>query len=77
MKCLYFNPANSTGIFHHQVTKAFRKVKGFITIHDNILIYRQDVEKHNKSILALIQRAADRGIMFKLDKSKFCAAEVK
>ena len=40
MKCLFLVPVNSKGIFHHQVTKAFLVLKGFITIYNNILIYR-------------------------------------
>ena len=55
MKRLFFGPVNSTGIFHHQVAKAFRGVKGCITIHDNVLIYGKDVEEHDRNFLATIQ----------------------
>ena len=33
MKRLFFGPTNSTGIFHHEVSKAFTGVGGCITIH--------------------------------------------
>ena len=77
MTQLFFGPANSTGIFHHQVAKAFRGVKGCITIHDNVLIYGKDIDEHDRNFLATIQRAAEKGIMFKQDKSTFCTPEVK
>ena len=77
MKRLFFGPVNSMGIFHHHVAKAFRGLKGCITIHDNILIYGKDVEEHDRNFLAVIQRAAEREITFKLDKSTFCSPEVK
>ena len=39
MKRLFFDTTNSTGIFHHEVSKAFAGLEGCITIHDNILVY--------------------------------------
>ena len=52
MKRLFFGPTNSTGIFHHEVSKAFAGVHGCITIYDNILIYGRDMEKHTTNLRA-------------------------
>ena len=77
MKRLFFGPKNSSGIFHHEVRKAFSGVPGCITIHDNILVYGRDASDHNKNLRATLQRAQDMGITFKLSKSTFCVPEVK
>ena len=42
MKRLFFGPKNSSGIFHHEVQKAFQAIPGVITIHDNVLIHAPD-----------------------------------
>ena len=76
MKRLFFGPTNSTGIFHHEVSKAFAGVKGCITIHDNIMIYGRDVEEHNRNLRATLERAKDRGVTLKLSKSTICSTEV-
>ena len=38
MKRLFFGPTNSSGIFHHKVTKVFAGLEGCIMIHDNLLV---------------------------------------
>ena len=77
MKRLFFGPTNSTGIFHHEVSKAFAGVRGCITIHDNLLIYGRDVEEHNTNLRATLARAKLKGVTLKLSKSTICATEVK
>ena len=77
MKRLFFGPTNSTGIFHHEVSKAFAGVGGCITIHDNILVFGKDVEEHNTSLKATLARAKDIGVTMKLAKTTICATEVK
>ena len=39
MKRLFFRLTNSSGSFHHKVTKVFVGLKGFVTIHNNLLVY--------------------------------------
>ena len=76
MKRLFFGPKNSSGIFHHEVRKAFTGIDGCITIHDNVLVYGRDGEEHNRNLWATLQRAKEKGITFKLSKSTFCDPEV-
>ena len=76
MKRLFFGPTNSTGIFHHQIQKAFTGVKGCITIHDNILVHGETVQEHNKALKETLARAQEKGITLKLGKSTFCSPEV-
>ena len=42
MKRLFFSPTNSSGIFHHGVTKVVTGLEGSITIHNNLLVYSAD-----------------------------------
>ena len=80
MKRLFFGPKNSSGIFHHEVKKAFTGVPGCITIHDNVLVYGKGpnaVDDHNKNLLATFKRAKEWGITFKEKQNTICAPEVK
>ena len=77
MKRLFFGPTNSSGIFHHEVTKAFAGVQGCITIHDNLLVYGANEEEHNKRMEATLRRAKEKGVTLKLSKSTICEPEVK
>ena len=77
MKRLFFGPKNSSGIFHHEVQKGFQGIPGCVTIHDNVLIHGTDVESHNKSLRATLERAKELGITFKLSEATICAPQVK
>ena len=63
MKRLFFRPTNSSGIFHHELTKVFAGLKGCITIQDNLLVFGE--------------RAREKGVTLKLSKSTICAVKVK
>ena len=56
MKRLFFGPTNSSGIFHHEVTKVFAGLVGCITIHDNLLVYGGDEKEHNRNMAAMLER---------------------
>ena len=77
MKRLFFGPTNSSGIFHHEVTKVFTGLEGCITIHDNLLVYGADEKEHNKNMAAMLERAKKKGVTLKLSKSTICEPEVK
>ena len=77
MKRLFFGPTNSSGIFHHKVTKVFTGLKGCITIHDNLLVFGKDEDEHNRNMAGMLERAKEKGVNLKLAKSMICAAEVK
>ena len=68
---------SATGIFHHAVQKAFRGVEGCITIHDNVLVHRATKEEHDTNLHAMLKRAREMGVTFKLSKSPFCQREVR
>ena len=76
VKRLFFGPTNSSGIFHHEVTKVFAGLKGCVTIHDNLLVYGSDENEHNRNMVAMLERAKLKGVTLKLAKSTICAAEV-
>ena len=77
MKRLFFGPKNSSGIFHHEVQKLFAGLPGCITLHDNVLVYGETGEAHNKNLKAVLQRAKDKGVTFKPSQNTICAPEVK
>ena len=77
MKRLFFGPTNSSGIFHHEVTKVFIGLKGCITIHNNLLVFWENEAEHNRNMAAMLERAKERGVTLKLSKSMICAAEVR
>ena len=52
--------------------QVFAGVRGFITIHDNILIFGRDVEEHNINLRATLIRA--KGVTL---KHRICSTEVK
>ena len=55
----------------------FAGLKVCITIHNNLLVYWGDENKHNRNMAAMFERAKVKGVTFKLAKSTICAAEVK
>ena len=77
MKILFFGPANSSGIFHHKVTKVFAGLEGCIMIHDNLLVYGGNKSEHNRNMAAVLEIAKVKGVTLKLAKSTICEAEVK
>ena len=70
-----FGPTNSSGIFHHEIQKAFAGLPGCITIHDNLLVHNRD-EEHNKNLERMLQRAKDVGITLKRSQITICSPEV-
>ena len=76
MKRLYFGPMSATGIFHHTVQKIFRGLEGCITIHDNVLVHGRTKKEHDRNLRAVLERAKEAGVTFKLSKSTFCQREV-
>ena len=77
MKRLFFRLTNSSGIFHHEVTKVFAGLKGCVTIHDNLLVYGCDKDEHIRNMAAMLERVKVKGVTLKLAKSMICVAEVK
>ena len=77
MKRLFFGPTNSSGIFHHRVTKVFAGLRGCIMIHNNLLVFGRDEDEHNRNMSIMLERVREKGVTLKLSKSMICTAEVK
>ena len=77
MKRLFFGPKNSSGVFHHEVQKAFSGVPGCITLHDNVLVHGRNGKEHNNNLKAVLKRAKEKGVTFKPTQNTICAPEVK
>ena len=76
MERLYFGPTASTGIFHHEVRKAFTGVPGTISIHDNIIVWGRNFDEHHANLQACLQRCIEKNITLKMSKSTFCMNEI-
>ena len=77
MKRLFFGPRPSICIFHHEVTKCKRGLKGVITIHNNILVFGSNATDHNINLENCVKRAEETGVRLKLSKSTFLIPEVR
>ena len=59
IKRLFFGTTNSSGIFHHEVTKVFVGLRGCIMIHCNLLVFGEDESKHNRNMAAMLEGAGE------------------
>ena len=73
----YFGPSAMSGIFHNEVRKALRGLKGVLSIHDNIAVYGNDVNEHYTNLKECFERFKERGIVIKPSKSTFCMPRIK
>jgi hypothetical protein len=77
MERLYFGPTASSGLFHSEVRKAFRGLRGVTSVHDNILVYSTDEAAHQEDLKAALERCDEVGITLKLSKSTFAMPTIK
>ena len=76
MERVYFGPTSSSGIFHHEVMKALRGVKGCTTLHDNILVHGRTHEEHRRALRDTLERCREKGITLHKAKGSFSKTEV-
>ena len=76
MERLYFGPTSASGIFHNEIRKSLRGVKGSINIHDNLFVWGNDEKDHNNNLRACLERCYQNGITLKLSKSTFGMTEL-
>ena len=73
----YFGPSAMSAIFHNEVRKALRGLKGVISIHDNISVYGDNTDEHYENLKLCFERLKEKGIVIKPSKSTFCMSRIK
>ena len=77
MNRVFFGLSNSMRILHYEVSKCFNGLEGCISIHNNLLVFGENVEGHNQNMKNMLERAKKGGITLKLSKSIVCAQEIQ
>ena len=73
----YFGPSSMSGIFHKEVRKALKGLKGVVSIHDNIAVHGENAEDHYENLKKCLERCREKGIVLKPSKSKFFMRRMK
>ena len=73
----YFGPNSMSGIFHNEVRKALKGLKGVVSIHDNIAVFGETTTEHYVNLKKCLDRCKEMGIILKPSKSKFCMTRMK
>ena len=69
------NSANE--IFQKRMNQTFEGLPGVIILYDDILLFADSVEEHNKRLKNVLQRCQKTGIKLNSQKCKFFCEEVK
>ena len=62
-KVLFFGGSPASTIFHDRIRSALRGCSGFISIHDNNLLYGKLSEEHGANLEACLQQLVERGVI--------------
>ncbi|KAK2715845.1 hypothetical protein QYM36_010419 [Artemia franciscana] len=63
--------------FQQQMEDAFQGLEGFEIIIDDMIVYGNTQEEHDKRLAAILQRALVKGIRFNEERCKFSVSRVK
>ena len=75
-KVLFFGASSATDIFHDRIKAALQGLDGCMSIHDNILVWGNTPEEHEKNLDACLTRLTERGLTLRREKCTFGATEV-
>lgn len=64
-------------IFHSEMVRLFGDIDGLIIYMDDFLIHAENLEKHNKILERVLNRAKNVGLKFNKSKSKILKSEIK
>ena len=76
-KRLIFGAKASQDLFDEAIYRIFGDIPRCLNQRDDILLRERNVEEHNKSLEAVLQRAADFGITFNPEKCQFGVEEIE
>ncbi|UYV77207.1 K02A2.6-like [Cordylochernes scorpioides] len=67
----------SAHIFVEKMTNIFRDSFQNITYVDDLLIYADTIQKHNKKLKGILEKAKEKNIKFDLTKAQICLTKVR
>ena len=76
-KCLIFGAKASQDLFDEAIYQIFGDIPRCLNQRDDILLGGRNIEEHNKTLEAVLQRAVDFGITFNPDKCQFGVKEIE
>ena len=76
-KRLIFGAKSSQDLFDETVYRIFSDIPKCLNQRDDILIGGRNMAEHNETLEAVLQRAADYGITFNLEKCQFGVQEIE
>ena len=71
-----FGVHSAQDVFQRVVDKTFGDLPGVAAIIDDILVYGETKQEHDKNLRATLQRAREQGVTFNPEKLTYCAQEV-
>ena len=71
-----FGVHSAQDVFQRLVDKTFGDLPGVAAIIDDILVYGETKQEHDKNLRATLQRAGEQGVTFNPEKLTYCAQEV-
>ena len=74
---LIFGAKSSQDLFNETIFKIFGDIPKCLNQRDDILLGGRNIEEHNETLQAVLQRAADFGITFNPDKCQFGVDEIE
>ena len=76
-KRLIFGATASQDLFDEAIYRIFGDIPRCLNQRDDILIGGKDIEEHNKTLEAVLQRATDFGVTFNPEKCQFGVEEIE
>ncbi|UYV61752.1 K02A2.6-like [Cordylochernes scorpioides] len=67
----------SAQIFVEKMTNIFRDSFQNITYVDDLLIYADTIQEHNKKLIGILEKAKEKNIKFDLTKAQICLTKVR
>ena len=70
-KVLFFGAKPASDIFHQKIKNALAGLEGCVSIHDNILVWGDTPEEHERNLDACLTRIAAKGLTLRREKCSF------
>lgn len=67
-KCLPFGLSISQDLFQAKMDQILEGLRGVVSIADDIAVYGENEEEHDRNLINLMERAAEAGVVFNSEK---------
>lgn len=75
-KRLHMGVSSASEIFSEVIREILIDCLGSLNMHDDILVYGENEDKHMKNLMKVLAKLQDRGVTLNILKCEFCKAEV-